>query len=307
MKRVLVTGASGCIGRQAIPRLLAGGWDVHVVSRRPADDGGGVTPHVADLLDPAATRALVDAVRPDALLHLAWYVAPGRWATHPSNIDWVTASLTLVRSAHEAGATRVVVTGSGLEYDWSYGYCVEDQTPCRPHTLYGTAKHALHLLLEGYAQQSGLSLAWARVFFVFGPHEHPERLVASVIRSLLRGEAARTSHGRQVRDYLHSGDVADALVRLLERPDVQGTFNVASGRAVTLRDLVGRIGDLVGARDRIAFGAIPAASTDTPLVVGSPAHLNAALGWAAPTDLDAGLLETIAWWKAALEEERARA
>ena len=174
MKRVLVTGASGCIGRQAVPRLLRDGWEVHAASRgRALAATPDVIEHAVDLLDPAASRALVDRVRPDALLHLAWYVAPGRWATHPSNLDWVAASLELVRRAHEAGAQRVVVSGSGLEYDWQYGYCVEDQTPCQPHTLYGVAKHALRLLLEGYATHAGLSLAWARVFFLFGPHEHP--------------------------------------------------------------------------------------------------------------------------------------
>ena len=308
MKRVLVTGASGCIGQQAVPRLLRDGWEVHSASRGGAAVATpAVVAHAVDLLDPAAARALVDEVRPDALLHLAWYVAPGRWATHPSNLDWVSASLDLVRRVHEAGATRVVVSGSGLEYDWQYGYCVEDQTPCRPHTLYGVAKNALHLLLEGYATQAGLSLAWARVFFLFGPHEHPDRLIASVIRALLRGERAKTSHGRQIRDYLYAGDVAEALVRLIGRTDVQGTFNVASGRAITLRDLAGRAGDLIGRRELIDVGAIPAAATDTPLVVGSPARLAAALDWTAPDDLDAGLLETIEWWKQALDAERARA
>src|SRR5207245_614301 len=77
-------------------------------------------------------------------------------------------------------------------------------------------KLALASLLEAYAGQTGLSQAWARIFFLYGPREHPKRLVSSVIRSLLRGERARCSHGQQIRDYLHVEDAAGALVALLE-------------------------------------------------------------------------------------------
>jgi len=181
MRNILVTGASGCIGRHVVPLLAARGWQVHAVSRREMLDAEGVTVHRADLLDAGDRSHLIEAVKPSHLLHLAWYIAPGRWAASPENYRWVEASLELVRLFRDSGGVRVVTAGSCLEYDWQYGYCSEERTPLTPHTFYGTCKSALGALLKGYAGASGFSNAWARIFFLYGPYEHPDRLIASVI------------------------------------------------------------------------------------------------------------------------------
>jgi nucleoside-diphosphate-sugar epimerase len=296
MTRVLVTGATGCVGRHVLPLLVARGWDVHAVASKQAPPvEPGVTWHTADLLDEAAAQAVVERAKATHLLHLAWYIAPGRWAQAPDNIAWVRASLALVDGFRRRGGTRVVGAGSCLEYDWDYGYCHEDRTPRAPHTVYGTCKHALQLVLSAMASTSDLSAAWGRIFFLYGPHEHPDRLVSSVIRSLLAEAPAPCSHGRQVRDYLYVGDVADAFVRLLES-DVAGPINIASGRAVALREIVERIGAIMRRPDLLRIGAIPAAPTDTPLVVADTRRLTEALAWAPAVDLESGLERTIDWW-----------
>jgi len=293
VKRVLVTGATGCVGRMVLPELVRRGWDVRALHSRSAPvDIPGVHWRQVNLLDPAAVRRTVDESRASHLLHLAWYIAPGKWASAPENFDWVRASLELVTAFRDAGGARVITAGSCLEYDWSAGVCAEATTPCTPHTAYGTCKHALQLLTSAMMADS----AWGRIFFLYGPHEHPDRLVSSVIRSILAGQPARTSHGRQVRDYLHARDVADAFVRLLES-NVTGPINIASGQAVALKDIVMRIGELMGRPDLIQLGAIPAAATDTPLVVADTTRLRTTLGWAPSYDLDRGLTDTITWWR----------
>src|SRR5262249_33599981 len=88
----------------------------------------------------------------------------------------------------------------------------------------------------------------------------------------------------------------DAFVALLDST-VSGPINIASGRAIRLMDIVTRIGQLMGRPDLIRLGAIPAAPTDTPLVVGDTTRLSSALGWQPRTDLDEGLRQTIAWWQ----------
>jgi nucleoside-diphosphate-sugar epimerase len=297
MKRVLVTGATGCVGRYAVPMLVARDWEVHAVaSRQTPPKVKGVAWHRADLLDRAQTREVVRQSRPSHLLHLAWYVAPGRWAAASENFDWVQASLDLTRAFRAEGGKRIVTAGSCLEYDWDYGYCSESRTPCTPHTAYGACKHALQLLTSAFTADNEMTSAWGRIFFLYGPHEHPDRLVASVIRSLLANEPAQCSHGNQIRDYLFVGDVADAFVALLES-DLTGPINIASGHAVALREVINRIGRLMDRLDLIRLGAIPAAPTDTPLVVADTTRLADALGWRPRCALEDGLTTTIDWWR----------
>jgi nucleoside-diphosphate-sugar epimerase len=302
MKKVLLTGASGFIGRHCIEPLLVRGYEIHALSfKGPAAAVPGVQWHRANLLEPGAGRSLLQDVKPSHLLHLAWFVVPGQLISSPENFSWVRASLELVQQFAESGGSRLMVSGSGYEYDWRYGYCSETLTPAVPNTVYGSCKQALNLLVGALAGQASLSVAWARVFFLYGPHEHPQRLVPSIILSLLRGESAKSSHGRQIRDYLHVQDVADGLVAVFDS-EFAGNVNVSSGRSTTIREIVLTIGQLCDRPDLIQLGAIPARANDAPMVVGNNARIVADVGWLPKYDLDAGLRHTIDWWK---EQRRA--
>ncbi|MCL4761416.1 MAG: NAD(P)-dependent oxidoreductase [Burkholderiales bacterium] len=294
---MLLTGATGFIGHHCIAPLVARDYEVHGVSTRAQPAAApGVHWHRADLLQPGASDALLATVRPSHLLHLAWFVVPGKLISAQENFAWVGASMELLASFVRAGGRRVVVSGSAYEYDWSYGYCSETLTPPRPDTVYGNCKLALNLLSGAFAASASLSAAWGRIFFLYGPNEHPQRLASSVILSLLKGESARCSHGRQIRDYMHVQDVADGLVALLDS-DVTGTMNIASGQATTIRELVLTAGRLLGRPDLIALGALPARANDAPLVVGDVSRAARELNWQPAYDLESGLSNTIDWWR----------
>jgi nucleoside-diphosphate-sugar epimerase len=302
MKRVLLTGASGFIGSHCVAPLRARGYEVVATYRqRPPVPADGVRWVCADLLDRADMRRVLDEERPSHLLHLAWYVEPGAMIGHKDNIAWAAASIELLARFHEQGGSRVVMGGSCYEYDWRFGYCTEGLTPCRPDTLYGAAKHGLAETLLGYCAATGLSGAWARMFFLYGPNENPKRLVPSVILSLLRGEEARSSHGEQIRDYMHVQDVADGTVALLDS-EARGAFNIATGRAVTIRHIVERLGEITGRTDLLRIGAFPARANDAPLVVGDTALSAREFGWKSAIGLDDGLRSTVDWWRARLAE-----
>ena len=194
------------------------------------------------------------------------------------------------------------MAGTCAEYDWQYGYCSEQVTPLAPATLYGTCKHSLQIVLDSFARQTGLSAAWGRIFFLYGPHEHPSRLISSVIVSLLKGEPARCSHGNQIRDFLYVEDVADAFTALLES-DITGPVNVASGGPIALRDIIYKIAEKIDREDLIQLGVVPVSSHEPHLLVADVSRLTDEVGWMPKYNLDRGLEQTIAWWRSYLIEK----
>lgn len=296
-QRILLTGATGLIGRHLPPRLVERGFQVHAVSSRPRPgDAGDVSWHTVDLLAPDAVDPLLAEVQPSHLIHLAWHAgAHERWTT-VENVRWLEASLALLRAFARHGGRRAVMGGTCAEYDWRFGLCSEAVTPLEPATLYGRTKLALGEVAMAAGEALGVSLAWARVFFVYGPGEDSTRLVASVARALLGGEQARTSAGTQVRDYLHASDVADALAALLAS-EACGAVNVGSGEATTLREIVEAIGRLVGRPELIRLGALASSPDEAPFVVADVRRLRGEVGWQPRRGLDAGLADTVAWWR----------
>ncbi len=296
MMRVLVTGATGFIGRHALEPLARRGFEVHAVRHSAPPAAEGVRWHRADLLDRCALGSLMRAVRPSHLLHLAWYAVPRDYRTSPENLRWRRAGMELLEEFASAGGRRAVLAGTCFEYDLGRGLCAEDATPLAPATVYAACKNALSEAAFQFARRTGLSLAWARIFYLYGPHEPPARLVPSVILSLMRGERARCTHGLQVRDFLHVEDVASALAALLASP-VEGAVNIGSGEPVTIRDMVGRIADEMGAGGRVDFGAVEPAPTDAPVVLAATARLRDEVGFRPRWPLADGLASTIRWWQ----------
>lgn len=297
MKRVLVTGASGFIGRCCLGPLVEKGYEVHATCRRdPSRGTPDVRWHPADLLAAGEVSDLVAEVRPTHLLHFAWVTTPGSYWTSTENLRWVSATLHLLSEFAAAGGRRSVIAGTCAEYDWSYGYLIEDRTPIRPSTLYGAHKGALRLMAESFCRQVGIGHGWGRIFFLFGPGEHPDRLVPSTIRPLLAGETARCTAGTQIRDFLFVEDAADAFVELLDS-DSCGDFNICSGRPISVRELVERIGEKLGRPRDIEFGALEMRQNEVPLLVGHGRKLADVLGWEPGHTLDLGLEKTIQWWK----------
>lgn len=303
MNRVLVTGASGFIGRATLALLLGQGYEVHAItSRQPIELLPGVQWHTQNLLISEQTAQLITNVKPSHLLHFAWYAEPSRYWTSSLNLTWVQASLQLFQLFVEHGGERLVVAGTCAEYDWNYGFCSEIVTPTVPATLYGVAKNSLQLLLAAFAKQVNLSSAWGRIFWLYGPHEHPARLVSSVCSNLLRNQFARVSHGNQIRDFLHVTDVARAFVALLSS-QVTGVVNIASGQPVKVKELVCKIAELTNQLHLVQLGVLPTPPDEIPLLVGDNRRLTQEVGWQPIYNLESGLTQTLEFWKTILEEK----
>ena len=301
MSRVLVTGAAGFIGRHTLAPLRAAGMEVHAVSthdaRGASEVPAGVHWHRVDLLAPAAPAWLIARVRPSHLLHMAWFTRPGAFWSAPENLDWVAASLALLRAFAEHGGQRAVLAGTCAEYAWqSETHCVEGETPTLPATLYGAAKHGLHTIARAWARRSGVALAWGRVFHVYGPHEHPDRLVSGVARALLRGEEASCTHGRQVRDFLYAGDLGAAFAALL-RSGVSGPVNMASGEPVGIAEVVTAIAATAGHPELVRLGALAANPEEPRRLTADVRRLREEVGWTPTIGLREGAARTVEWWR----------
>jgi nucleoside-diphosphate-sugar epimerase len=292
LSRVLLTGATGFIGRHALAALSKAGHEVHAVARHRGPELAGVTWHEADLL---AGCAVLAEVEPEVLVHLAWYAEHGSFWTSPQNLSWVGASLELLRAFADAGGRRVVMAGTCAEYEWSREVYRED-APLRPSTLYGAAKHGLHTVAAAYCEQMRIELAWGRLFFLYGPHEAPERFVPSLVRALLAGEAAPMTSGTQRRDFLHVAD-AGAAFAALASSSLVGAVNLASGEGVTLRELADLIVERTGGSELLRVGALPDRDGDPASLVADVGRMREELGFSPRIDLADGLDATVELWR----------
>ena len=292
MSRVLLTGATGFIGRHTLAALSAGGHEVHAVARRRGEEQAGVTWHEADLLEGCE---LVAEVEPEILVHLAWYAEHGTFWSSVENLRWVEASLALLRAFVAAGGRRAVMAGTCAEYEWSRAIYSEDAT-LRPSTLYGAAKHGLHTIAAAYAQQVGLSLAWGRLFFLYGPDEAPGRFVPSLVRALLAAQAAPMSAGAQRRDFLHVTD-AGAAFAALAGSELVGAVNLASGEGVTLRELAELIVARTGGAGLLQVGALPNRDGDPASLIADVGRMREELGFTAQIELGDGLDAAVGFWR----------
>jgi len=293
--RVLVTGASGFVGRWSLEPLLARGAEVHTVQRHAPPTTAGVVAHAADLHDREAVGSLMRRIKPTHLLHFAWIATPGVYLTSLDNPLWLRSSLQVVDAFLASGGSRVVVAGTVAEYDWSAGVCSERTTPCRPATLYAACKHAQYEVLERWSAQAGFSFAEGRLFWTYGPEESPERLVPGMIHAGLSRRPFQLRYPAQVRDYLHVADVGAAFSALLAS-EVQGAVNIGSGEGVALSRLGEIVGEATGEGLIIQPGA-DSANDPAPLVCAETSRLMRDVGFTPRYRLEQGIRDTVAWWK----------
>lgn len=305
---LLVTGASGFIGRHAVRALAARGYRLIALSRHPesanrALEGAPIEWRFCDLLRSDDVTRAVEEAEARTLVHLAWDVTPGYWRS-AANLAWLEASLRLVRTFRAAGGRRVVSAGTCAEYDWAdpaiaLGPIAELRARFAPLTFYAAAKRAFHMALEHYARTDGLSAAWGLVFFPYGEAERSERLVPQVTRALFAGRRPETTEGRQIRDYLDARDAGAAFAALAES-DVEGPVNIASGRGVAVRRVIELIQAEIAPTADIAFGALQARPNDPHRLVADVSRLTEEVGFRPQIALEDGIRDAVAWWRAQL-------
>lgn len=298
MKRVLVTGASGFVGRHAVVPLGEAGFEVHAVSSCAQPAGPECRWHRCNLHEQDSAASLMEEVRPSHLLHLAWYVEPGAYWSSPENLRWVETSLRLARAFAASGGERVVLAGTSAQYDWTTEQnTIGEHGATAPTTLYGASKHALEEILMAWAPAAGVSAACGRLFSLFGPHEHPARLVPSVVVPLLAGRTASVTAGTQFRDYLGVEEAGAAFAALLAETSVTGPVNIASGEGMAVRDLVTLLAEAVGETDLVRFGSLGPRAAEPQRLVADVRRLRDDVGFSPERTIAEALTDTVGWWR----------
>lgn len=293
-KKVLITGGTGFIGRNVVDELISRGWEVHSLVFPPfAPEKEGLIQYEMNLMDTEAVNKFLKEHNFENLIHLAWYVGP-KCHVHDLNLDWTLATLNLLKNFKENGGKRFAGAGTISEYEYKYGYLLEDETPTSPKTLYGESKNSIYKIASVYCKQNGIEFKWPRIFNLYGPAEKSQRLMPSVINSCLKGEDVKVSDCLKFQDYLHVKDTACGIVDVFES-DIEGAVNICSGKPIQLRAIVEKIAELTNFKGKILWGAIPAAFGDE-VVVGNNEKLKST-GWNQKYSLEEGLKETIDWWK----------
>lgn len=293
-KKVLITGGTGFIGKNVVAELIKRGYEVHSLVFPPfAPEQKGLVQYEMNLMDSNAVDKFLSEHHFENLIHLAWYVGKGCHIAD-QNIDWTISTLNLLTSFQKYGGKTFVGAGTISEYEYKFGYLLEDETPTSPETLYGESKNSVYKIAKTFCKQHDMNFKWPRIFNLYGPNEKPQRLMPSVINSCLKGEDVKVSDCLKFQDYLHVEDTARGIVEVFES-DIQGAVNICSGKPVQLRYIVNKIAELTNFKGNILWGAIPAAFGDE-VVVGNNDKLKS-IGWSPKYTLDEGLQHTINWWK----------
>ncbi|MBS0615253.1 MAG: NAD(P)-dependent oxidoreductase [Verrucomicrobia bacterium] len=294
MKRVVVTGAAGFIGRHVLPVLREKGYDVHALSSQKRESNH-ITWHKVDFLSPLQVSEVLQEIKASHALHLAWCTTPGKYWTATENLDWVSASLHFARAFARNGGKHLVVAGTCAEYAWEDSVLHESSSEFNPGTLYGVCKRSLFKILEKFCSQEGLRLAWGYIFYLFGSGEKEERFIPQIIRGLLQNIEVKCSSGQQIRDFLHVSDVAAAFAAMVDS-SAAGTFNIGSGRGIALREIVEKLEKKLEKAGLVKFGERQTPANEPLHLVANTERILTSVDWKPKIEIDQGLQEALDWW-----------
>lgn len=281
MKRVLLTGATGLIGKYAIQPLLDAGFEVFAVSTKSEKEKGQSEKGVnvfwiqANLLDFSDVKKIFEQVKPQYLLHFAWDTTPGTYLESNLNYKWLDAGLQLLKEFKSHGGKRAVFAGTCFEYEFKNEPLKEDAKTA-PKTLYAKCKDSLHQQAQLYCKNNDISFGWGRIFYVYGEGEHDKRLFPNVINSLKSDKEVIITVGNLVKDYIFAADIAGAFVKFLDT-NVQDVINICSGKAVTIKEIVSLIAKKMGKEHLVHFEDKP--SKEPEIILGDNFRLLNEVGY----------------------------
>jgi GDP-4-dehydro-6-deoxy-D-mannose reductase len=301
-RTMLLIGAGGFVGRHVCDEARAAGLTVVAAGR------GGGEGLSCDLLDPASVQACLEDVRPELVVNMA-----GAASVAASWERWeeafalnATGVLNLLGAVARASSGAHVLCVSSAEV---YGEPGEErlpfseELPLQPVTPYGASKAAMEVVCDFYARGGGVRVAVARAFSQIGPGQSPAFPVSGFARQIAAAERAGVGevelaigNPAAARDFTDVRDAARALVEISRR-ELTGTFNLCTGRALKLEDLLEEMGRATALPLRIVSDPSLRRPVDPSLVCGDPRRLREAIGWQPRIALSQTVADLLDWWR----------
>ncbi|MBU1196074.1 MAG: NAD(P)-dependent oxidoreductase [Proteobacteria bacterium] len=247
--RVLITGASGFIGKQLLPLLRK--HEVLILSRTIVDTvRDNFICLRSDLAQLDTIKEQLSSFKPEVCIHLAWEGLPDyslKTCHHNFNI-----SVNLIEMMGDLGCRKIFISGSCWEYGHISGKVAEEDTPGKTG-LFASFKTALRLVAESMADDYGFELVWGRIFFAYGPGQRQNSLIPACIKNFKNNQLPDIRTPYAINDFIHIKDVAHCILALVENINTKGIYNIASGIPVTILDVVHLIADLMGKTSLLRF------------------------------------------------------
>lgn len=308
MKRAVITGAGGFIGRNLTRRLLQEnvqvyGIDIEAAQGRILADSG-VTPLFVDIGDKKELSNILKVAQPEVFYHLAWAGV----STDVKNEVGMQASniplaMTVLEACGEAGCRHVIIPGSASEYAYC-GETISGKNAPAPGDAYAAAKAAAQVLCQWYARQRGLNLNWLLIGSIYGPGRNDSNILTYTIKALLRGERTEYSKLEQMWDYIYIDDLIEALYLLGLHGKPDSVYPVGSGTARPLAEYVRAVQRAVAPDAPLGIGALPYKLGSRPdHSVLDISRLREDTGFAPKVPFEEGIERTIAYFR---EMERAQ-
>jgi nucleoside-diphosphate-sugar epimerase len=292
-RHLLITGAGGFVGAATAKIALEAGHKVTALVRskapaRLSNAEGNLQIEVADLGDTAAILRLVKTTRPDAIIHSAWEGVGGPKRDNDIQLDNIRTSIALADAGIAAGVRKFIGIGSQAEYGRFDRRITEADLP-HPSMIYGAAKLATCHLIRQRCEAADIGFAWMRLFSVYGPGDNPNWLIPAALAELQAGRAPKLTLGTQKWDYLHIHDVARAVLAVAVTNAATGVFNLSSGIATPVRNIIEILRDQAAPGLSLRFGEIPFGPAQIMRLEGDNSRLMAATGWSPSIGLRDGL------------------
>jgi nucleoside-diphosphate-sugar epimerase len=290
--RVLVTGATGFIGRHLCRKLVELGATTYGLSRSAAETTvpAGVIPVAADVTRREIVNAALEQVRPTHVLHLAAAGVTEPFLPIEQAVDVnVSGTVHVLEASYDVGVQRFVHVGTAYEHR-------SDEAERGLNNPYVASKLSAWLFWRAFVEKQDINSLAVRLYHVYGPQQL-RGLFPAAMQAAQRHEVFKMTPGEQRRDFVYIDDVVEALVATLTTHLAQTTYDIGTGRGWQVKTVVARIFELMNSHGRYEVGAMAYRPHEEMELVAAPAAALNGLQWQAQVQLEEGLLKTISAYR----------